>query len=80
MNEHEEKKNKDKEKCSMEEWMELPGKMPEHFYLGAAAGSIILSIGLFARNQKKDAIFVGLWAPTFLALGTYAKLMGPAED
>ena len=37
----------------------------------ASAVSIIASICLFARGKRDTAIFVGLWAPTLLGLGTY---------
>jgi hypothetical protein len=39
--------------------------------LGAAIGSIALALGLYARRRKDDAMFVGLWAPTFLALDLF---------
>lgn len=38
------------------------------------AGSIILSLILFMRKSKENATFVGLWAPTFLALGLLRRL------
>ena len=43
--------------------------------LGAAIGSIAIAISLFARKKKDDAVFVGLWAPTFLALGLFRDLL-----
>ena len=43
--------------------------------LGAALGSIAIAIALFARRRKDDAMFVGLWAPTFLALGLFRDLL-----
>lgn len=43
--------------------------------LGAALGSIAIAITLFARKKKDDAMFVGLWAPTFLALGLFGDLL-----
>ncbi len=50
--------------------------MPERragspWLLGAALGSIALAVGLYARKRKDDATFVGLWAPTFLALDLF---------
>ena len=36
-------------------------------------GSIIYSITLFAQGKREQAIFVGLWPPTFVALGTLLK-------
>ena len=38
---------------------------------GASLLSIILSIYLYATGKKDTGIFIGLWAPTFLALGTF---------
>lgn len=41
----------------------------------ASVASIGLSLYLFyARKNKLQGIFVGLWAPTFLALSSYLKL------
>lgn len=45
-------------------------------YLGLAAGSIALSIILYGFRKKDDALFIGQWAPTFLALGLFSKLIG----
>jgi hypothetical protein len=41
--------------------------------LVATAGSIVYSIWLFQKGQREQAIFVGLWPPTFVALGTLLK-------
>ncbi len=38
---------------------------------GASLVSIVLSIVTFMRGKRDTAIFIGLWAPTFLGLGTY---------
>lgn len=38
---------------------------------GASLVSIVLSIVTFLRGKRDTAIFIGLWAPTFLGLGTY---------
>ncbi len=48
-----------------------PEKIGSPWLLGAALGSIVFSIALFSRNRKEDALFVGLWAPTFLALDLF---------
>lgn len=45
-------------------------------YLGLAAGSIALSLILYGFRKKEDALFIGQWAPTFLALGLFSKLIG----
>jgi hypothetical protein len=36
------------------------------------AASIVASIALFVRGRKMEAIFVGLWPPTFQALKSAA--------
>lgn len=45
-------------------------------FVGLALGSIIGSLALFLRRSKQEALFVGLWAPTFLALGLFYSLVG----
>ena len=41
----------------------------------AAIGSIALSwYYFFAQDDKQMGLFVGLWPPTFLALGSYFKI------
>lgn len=52
-----------------------PGRRVPGFYLGFTLGSLIFSLILFSRKQKENAIFVGLWPPTILALGLFHKLM-----
>lgn len=43
--------------------------------LGGALGSITFAVALYARKRKDDAMFVGLWAPTFLALGLFKDVL-----
>ena len=50
---------------------EKPERSGSPWLLGAALGSIALAITLYARKRKDDAMFVGLWAPTFLALDLF---------
>ena len=38
---------------------------------GASLVSIIMAIYMFATGKKDTGIFIGLWAPTFLGLGTF---------
>jgi hypothetical protein len=38
---------------------------------GASLVSIVMSIYMFATGKKDTGIFIGLWAPTFLGLGTF---------
>lgn len=60
--------------------MRMPERVPSPFYWGLSLGSVAASIVLFATKRKEDAIFVGLWAPTFLALGAFAKLVGKTQE
>ncbi len=50
-------------------------KIPSDVFLWAAGASIIGSLVLKAVKREQDAIFVGHWAPTFLLLGVYNKLV-----
>jgi len=50
-------------------------KLPSDTFLWAAGGSILASLVLRAIRRDNDAIFVGHWAPTFLLLGVYNKLV-----
>jgi len=38
---------------------------------GASILSILGSIYLFVTGKRDTGIFIGLWAPTFLSLGTF---------
>jgi|GEM_PF-1850959 len=60
--------------------LEIFEKTPSPVFLGAAAASIVGSLVLFARGDKSNATFVGLWAPTFLALGMFVNLLGVAKE
>jgi hypothetical protein len=48
---------------------------PSDWFLWAAGGSIAASLTLQALGRKHDALFVGQWAPTFLILGLYNKIV-----
>ena len=50
-------------------------KLPSDTFLWAALGSIGLSLGLEFSGKKEAANFVGHWAPTFLILGLYNKIV-----
>lgn len=51
-------------------------KIPSIAFLAFAAGSMALALGLAVRSERKGwANFVGLWAPTFLLLGIYNKIV-----
>jgi hypothetical protein len=50
-------------------------KLPSDAFLWAALGSIGASLILTIAGDQKRANFVGQWAPTFLILGLYNKLV-----
>jgi hypothetical protein len=51
-------------------------KVPSIGYLALAVGSMAVSAGLAIFSNKKEyANFVGLWAPSFLLIGIYNKLV-----
>lgn len=50
-------------------------KLPSDWFLWAAVGSIATSLTLQVSGQKHASTFVGQWAPTFLILGLYNKLV-----
>jgi hypothetical protein len=54
---------------------EQTARLPSDAFLWAAGGSIVLSLALQAADEKQKALFVGNWAPTFLLLGIYNKLV-----
>ncbi len=50
-------------------------KIPSPLFLIASYVSIGTAMILFFMGKKKEGIFVGHWAPTFLLLGLYRKLL-----
>lgn len=50
-------------------------KIPSDAYLWSAFGSIAGSLVLKIMGKDKTALFVGQWAPTFLILGLYNKIV-----
>ncbi len=51
-------------------------KIPSGVFLALALGSMALSAVFETSSKRKDlANFVGLWAPSFLMLGLYNKIV-----
>ena len=50
-------------------------KVPSDWFLLAAVGSIATSLTLQISGKQHASTFVGQWAPTFLILGLYNKLV-----
>lgn len=53
----------------------VTAKLPSDTFLYAALASIAGSLTLKMLGRRDDALFVGQWAPTFLILGVYNKLV-----
>lgn len=50
-------------------------KLPSDLFLWAALGSIAASLTCNMMKKPHGALFVGQWAPTFLLLGIYNKMV-----
>jgi len=50
-------------------------KLPSDLFLWAAGASIAGSLFLQFSGKQHEALFVGQWAPTFLLLGLYNKVV-----
>ncbi len=50
-------------------------KLPSDLFLWAGLGSVAVALMLQLSGKKDQANFVGHWAPTFLILGLYNKLV-----
>ena len=55
--------------------MQMADDIPTEAYLAATGASILLSLLLYLTGKKQAAQFVGLWAPTIINLGLFAKLL-----
>ncbi|MBF9254632.1 hypothetical protein I2I11_15110 [Pontibacter sp. 172403-2] len=54
---------------------EYTSKVPSDVFLWAALGSMAVSATLKVLNKDTEALFVGQWAPSFLLLGNYNKIV-----
>lgn len=50
-------------------------KIPSDIFLWASIGSMAASLTLKILKQDETALFVGQWAPSFLLLGLYNKIV-----
>ena len=50
-------------------------RLPSDLFLWAALGSMAVSAFLHVSHRREDGMFVGQWAPSFLILGLYNKLV-----
>ena len=63
------------EGCGAKMIEQQTAKIPSDMFLCAAGASILGSLALKSLGQDKDSQFIGQWAPTFLILGLYNKLV-----
>jgi hypothetical protein len=54
---------------------EQTAKLPSDTFLWAALGAIATSMTLQITGKQHASLFVGQWAPTFLMLGLYNKIV-----
>jgi hypothetical protein len=54
---------------------EQTAKLPSDTYLWAALGSMAISAMLQMAGNQKTSLFIGQWAPSFLLLGLYNKIV-----
>ena len=54
---------------------EQTARLPSDTFLWLACASIAGSLTLKFMGRSHDALFVGQWAPTFLILGLYNKIV-----
>lgn len=53
---------------------DVTSAVPSDTFMWLAGGSIAASMTLKLLGRDRDALFVGQWAPTFIALGIYNKV------
>jgi hypothetical protein len=54
--------------------------IPSDVFMWAAGASIVASLALKMAKRNHEALFVGQWAPTFLVLGLFNKLLKVAGN
>ena len=54
---------------------EQTAKLPSDTFLWAALGSMAVSAALQIAGNQKTSLFIGQWAPSFLLLGLYNKVV-----
>jgi hypothetical protein len=50
-------------------------RIPSHYFLVAALGSLAASLTLELMGSTRLSRFIGMWAPTLLITGVYNKLV-----
>jgi hypothetical protein len=54
---------------------EQTAMLPSDTFLWAALGSMALSAALQISGNQKTSLFIGQWAPSFLLMGLYNKIV-----
>ncbi len=54
---------------------EQTAKIPSDVFLWASLGSMAVSLTLKILRKDEEALFIGQWAPSFLIMGIYNKLV-----
>jgi len=54
---------------------EQTAKLPSDTFLWAALGAMAVSAALQVAGNQKTSLFIGQWAPSFLLLGLYNKIV-----
>ena len=65
---------------SKDSYLRMMEKVPTQGYLGAALGSIGVSLLLRILGFKEMALFVGQWPPTFILMALAHKLLQPSAE
>ena len=54
--------------------------IPAPVWMAVSLGSIIASATLYMTGRTWAALFVGLWPPTIVNLGLFARLLKPSSE
>lgn len=54
---------------------EQTAKLPSDLFLWTALGAMAVSLTLKVFRRNDPALFIGMWAPSFLLFGIYNKLV-----
>ena len=65
---------------SKDSYLRVMEKVPTQGYLGAALGSIGVSLLLRILGYKEMALLVGQWPPTFILMALAHKLLQPSAE
>lgn len=63
-----------------QEGLSLFENIPAPVWMTLSLASIVASMALFLTGRKWAAIFVGLWPPTIVNLGLFARLLRPSQE